>query len=122
MNRKIALITGATAGIGEACAILMASNDFDIILTGRREDRLKKISEKIKAETESDACYLSFDITDRESVEQAIDSLNEKWRNIDILINNAGLASGLNNFDEGEIEDWEVMIDTNIKGLLLLHK
>jgi 3-hydroxy acid dehydrogenase / malonic semialdehyde reductase len=122
MNRKIALITGATAGIGEACAILLASKDFDIILTGRREDRLKKISEKIKAETESDACYLCFDITDRESVEQAIDSLNEKWRNIDILINNAGLASGLNNFDEGEIEDWEVMIDTNIKGLLYISR
>lgn len=122
MERRIALITGATAGIGEACARLLASENFDLIITGRRKERLKKITEEINSETKSDACYLCFDMRDRKSVEQSIDSLQGKWKNIDILINNAGLASGLNDFDEGDIEDWEVMIDTNIKGLLYISR
>lgn len=120
--RKIALVTGATAGIGEATAILLAKQNFDLILTGRRKERLEILRDKIIQENKINVCLLNFDIRNNEEVEDAIDNLPEKWKNIDILINNAGLAAGLSRIQDGDLLDWEVMIDTNIKGLLYISK
>jgi NADP-dependent 3-hydroxy acid dehydrogenase YdfG len=121
MNR-IALITGATSGIGEATALLLAKNNFNIIITGRRKDRLVLLQEKITTETNSEVFILNFDIRSLPQNEAAINSLPNEWQNIDILINNAGLAAGFNTFQEGVIDDWERMIDTNIKGLLYITR
>ncbi len=120
--KKTILITGATAGIGQATAIKFANNDYNIIITGRRAELLDKLSEKIKNTTKADVYSLCFDVRDNKEVIKAINSLPEKWKEIDILINNAGLAAGLNPIQEGTIEDWETMIDTNIKGLLYMSK
>lgn len=116
--KKTVLITGATAGIGEATAILLAQNNFNLIITGRRDDRLKVLKDKIKNETEADVLTLNFDIRNRQETETAFKSLPDRWKKIDILINNAGLAVGLSRIDNGEPDDWERMIDTNITGLL----
>ncbi len=114
------LITGATAGIGEATAEILAKNNFDLILTGRRNDRLEKIKSALKGSCKVHT--LCFDIRDRKQVDQAIESLPPEWQNIDLLINNAGLASGFDMFHECDIDDWEVMIDTNLKGLLYMSR
>ncbi len=119
---KIALITGATSGIGEATAILLAQNNFDIIITGRRKERLNKLEEKIKKSTKSDVLSLQFDVRDRSQVKNEIEGLKGKWSKIDVLINNAGLAAGMSKIQDGEIDDWELMIDTNIKGLLYISR
>lgn len=116
--KKTVLITGATAGIGKATAILLAQNNFNLIITGRRKDRLADLKEKIENETEADVFTLNFDIRNRPETEKAFESLPDQWKKIDILINNAGLAVGLSRIDNGEPDDWERMIDTNIKGLL----
>jgi 3-hydroxy acid dehydrogenase/malonic semialdehyde reductase len=118
---KIALVTGATAGIGEATALLLAENGYDIIITGRRKDRLEALSEKITMEG-AKVLTLNFDVRNYEEVKQAVSSLDHKWKQIDVLINNAGLAVGLNPIDKGEVDDWERMIDTNIKGLLYITR
>jgi 3-hydroxy acid dehydrogenase/malonic semialdehyde reductase len=120
--KKIALITGATSGIGEATALLLAKNDFDVIITGRRKDLLEKVSNKIEIETTAKVRTLCFDIRKNSEVIKAVQSLPDNWRKIDVLINNAGLAAGLNHIHEGALEDWEQMIDTNIKGLLYITK
>lgn len=120
--KRIALITGATAGIGEATAEILAENGFNLILTGRRAERLEHLKAKLKNDTDCEAVILPFDIRDKESTEKAFLSLPEEWKNIDVLINNAGLAAGLATIDEGEIDDWERMIDTNIKGLLYITR
>jgi 3-hydroxy acid dehydrogenase/malonic semialdehyde reductase len=120
--KKIALITGATAGIGESTAILLAKNNFDLIITGRRNQRLGQLRMQIESESESEVLTLNFDIRKYEEVKYAIHSLPDKWKNIDVLVNNAGLAVGLNYIHEGEIDDWERMIDTNIKGLLYITR
>lgn len=120
--KPIALITGATSGIGEATALLLAKNNYNIIITGRRKDRLALLQEKITAETNSEVITLNFDIRSLQQNEAAINSLPEEWQNIDVLINNAGLAAGFNLIQEGVIEDWERMIDTNIKGLLYITR
>ncbi len=122
MKDRIALITGATSGIGKATATKLARNNFNIIITGRRKDRLEKMAEEIKKATHSDVYVLHFDVRDKQEVETAIDSLPEEWKNIDVLVNNAGLAVGLNHIHEGEIDDWERMIDTNVKGLLYMTR
>jgi 3-hydroxy acid dehydrogenase / malonic semialdehyde reductase len=119
---KIVLITGATSGIGEATAILLAKNNFDIIITGRRNERLEALKEKIKNETDARVLTLNFDVRNQQETDRAIDSLPGEWQKIDILINNAGLAVGMNPVDEGVIDDWERMIDTNIKGLLYVTR
>jgi len=119
---NIALVTGATSGIGKATAIKLAKNKFDIIITGRRKERLFQLEENLKHEYSVDVLSLNFDVRDREETKAHIENLNGKWNNIQILINNAGLASGLDFIHEGDIDDWEKMIDTNIKGLLYISR
>jgi NADP-dependent 3-hydroxy acid dehydrogenase YdfG len=119
---KIALITGATSGIGEASAIKFAQNGFNLILTGRRKERLENLSMDLTEKFEIEVLTLNFDIRDKNAVEFNIQSLAESWKKIDVLVNNAGLAAGLNTFQDGSIEDWETMIDTNVKGLLYISK
>ncbi len=119
---QIALVTGATSGIGQATALLLAKNNYDIIITGRRMERLNKLRDKILSESNSKVLILNFDIRNLPGNEAAINSLPEEWQNIDVLINNAGLAAGLNTLQEGDIDDWERMIDTNIKGLLYITR
>jgi 3-hydroxy acid dehydrogenase / malonic semialdehyde reductase len=120
--KKIALITGATSGIGEATALLLARNNYDLIITGRRNQRLEQLQMKIESESGSEVCLLNFDVRKQEDVKYAINSLPDKWKNIDVLINNAGLAVGMHHINEGEVDDWERMIDTNIKGLLYVTR
>jgi len=118
--KRIALITGATAGIGEATAEILAENGFKLILTGRRTERLEQLKAKLEKDTDCETVILPFDIRNKDATEKAFLSLPEEWKNIDVLINNAGLAAGLATIDEGEVDDWERMIDTNIKGLLYI--
>ncbi len=121
MNKK-ALITGATAGIGEATARLLAENGYDLIVTGRRKDRLDLLKKELEELTPARVRTLSFDVRKRNEVEQALDTLPGEWQAIDVLVNNAGLAAGLSKLHEGDIDDWEQMIDTNIKGLLYVSR
>ncbi|WP_339737324.1 SDR family NAD(P)-dependent oxidoreductase [uncultured Sunxiuqinia sp.] len=121
MKQKIALITGATAGIGFETAKILSENHFNIILTGRRQDRL----EKIRQELENENCQvqtLCFDIRLKPDVDRALASLSNDWKKVDILINNAGLAAGLDPVNQANVDDWEAMIDTNIKGLLYVTR
>lgn len=116
------LITGATSGIGRAIAIKFAEQGNRIIITGRRQDRLDALQKEISSFKNSEGMSLCFDIRQKEAVYEAIDSLPKEWKEIDILVNNAGLASGLSSIQEGDIEDWERMIDTNVKGLLYVTR
>ena len=118
-KKKIALITGATSGIGESTSSELASQ-FSLILCGRNEYKLKELSENLKDKT--DVITLNFDVRDQQDVKEKIDSLDNSWKNIDLLVNNAGNAHGLDLFHEGKIEDWDMMIDTNVKGLLYVSK
>lgn len=120
--KPIALITGATSGIGRATAKLLASNNFNVIITGRRSVQLQEVEEDILKSTNSEVFTLNFDITDFLQVEQAVNSLPEQWKSISLLVNNAGLAAGLEPIHEGNLTDWNSMIDTNIKGLLYITK
>ncbi len=119
---KTILITGATSGIGKSCAYKFAEKNNRLLLTGRREERLDKIAKELSEKYSSEVLTLSFDIRNVSEVEKAIESLPEEWKTIDILINNAGLAVGMNTIQEGVIDDWERMIDTNIKGLLYITR
>ncbi len=119
---KIALITGATAGIGEACAHVFARERYDLILTGRRTDRLQKIASELVSEYNVVVKILEFDVRDRESVIKNLEELPDDWKKINVLVNNAGLSQGLDPIQNGNIDDWETMIDTNIKGLLYVTK
>ena len=119
---KTALITGATSGIGKASAIKFAQNGYNLILTGRRKKRLENLSKEITDKFNVEVLALNFDLRDKKAVESNIQSLAEPWGNIDVLVNNAGLAAGLNTFQDGNFEDWETMIDTNVKGLLYVSK
>ena len=119
--KKIALITGATSGIGKACARRFATGGYDLILTARRADLLSQIKTELEAEA-TKVLTLVFDVRDAEAAEAAIASLDGAWRHIDVLINNAGLALGLDKEYEGDPEDWNTMIDTNIKGLLTMTR
>lgn len=117
MRNKIALITGATSGIGMACARKFAEGGYDVIINGRRSEKL----EELKSELTQKNCKvlaLAFDVRDRQACKSAIENLDPQWQEIDVLINNAGLALGLEPEYEGSFEDWDGMIDTNIKGLL----
>lgn len=118
--KRIALITGATSGIGEATARLLADNNFKLILCGRRKDRLEKLANELSAKTETTT--LSFDVRNQPEVAAAISSLPAKWQDVDVLINNAGNAHGLDPIQTGSLEDWDAMIDINVKGLLYVTK
>ncbi|PLX14812.1 MAG: NAD(P)-dependent oxidoreductase [Marinilabiliales bacterium] len=120
--QKTVLISGATSGIGLACAELFAQNNYNLILTGRRNDRLQNLKEKLSNEFDIKVVIFSFDIRNKDSVIKAIDEIKAQDLKIDILINNAGLASGLNTVQEGDYDDWEKMIDTNLKGLLYISR
>ncbi len=116
------LITGATSGIGEATARLLASNGYRLIITGRRNDRLLKLKGEFTMNFKSEVLDLCFDVRKQAEVEKSLLTLPPDWRNIDVLINNAGLASGLSTIPEGDTDDWERMIDTNVKGLLYVTR
>jgi 3-hydroxy acid dehydrogenase/malonic semialdehyde reductase len=118
MNQKIALITGATAGIGYETAILLAQNNYNLILTGRRKERLDALKNKLETTYGCKILLLNFDVRIRKATESALNSLPEEWRAIDVLLNNAGLAAGLGPINSADVDDWETMIDTNVKGLL----
>lgn len=118
----IAFITGATAGIGKATAGLFAKNGYKIIITGRRKERLDAFSEELRIRYKADVLALNFDVRKLSEVESAIASIPESWRKIDVLVNNAGLAVGLNPIQDGVTDDWERMIDTNVKGLLYMTR
>jgi len=115
---KIVLITGATSGFGEAAARQFAAAGYRLIITGRRKERL----EALKQELKTDVLALVFDVQDKDAVFAAIASLPAEWKDIDILVNNAGLALGRDHFNEASLDDWETMLDTNVKGLLYVSK
>lgn len=120
--KKIVLISGATSGIGRACAEKFASNGYNIIITGRRKERLEELKKLLEAKFETEVMPLCFDIQKKGKVANAIQRLPENWNKISILINNAGLALGKENFEDADMEDWEIMLNTNIYGLLYLTK
>ncbi|MHB2149066.1 SDR family oxidoreductase [Calditrichota bacterium LG25] len=122
LTGRIALVTGATSGIGKATAIALAREGASVILLGRRIERLEAVGEEIKKRFKANWIALPVDVRDFAAVQTAINGLPEFWQNIDILINNAGLAFGLSRLHEGEVEDWEAMIDTNVKGLLYVTR
>lgn len=119
---KIAFITGASAGIGEATAHILASNGYDLILNARRKDRIEKLAIDLKNQFGVNCHCLVFDVRLHTEVKNAFESLPPEWQNIDVLVNNAGLASGLAPIYDGDLNDWEAMIDTNVKGLLYVSK
>lgn len=119
MDRKIALITGATSGIGKACALWFYNQGYDIIITGRREERLQAFKQTLEEERVLTLC---FDVRDQQQVSNALSQLPSKWTKIEVLVNNAGLALGLSTFYKGSLEHWDTMIDTNVKGLLYVSK
>jgi 3-hydroxy acid dehydrogenase / malonic semialdehyde reductase len=116
---KIAFITGATSGIGRATALLLARNGFDIIAAGRREERLQELAAAI---TQVRVKTLAFDVRDKAAVQAAVAGLPDDWRQIDVLVNNAGNAHGLSAIQDGAEEDWDMMLDINVKGLLYVSK
>ena len=120
MENKIVLVTGASSGIGRACALALAKEGYNIIACGRRKERL----EALKSELPENIGfrYLVFDVRDKDAVHQAIDSLPDEWRNIDVLINNAGNAHGLDPIHTGDTDDWDAMMDINVKGLLYVSR
>ena len=119
---KIALITGATSGIGEACAHLFAREHFNLVLTGRRIDRLEKLAKTLNTTYNTEVAVSSFDVREREQVICNLEELPAKWKKVNVLINNAGLSQGLDPIQNGSYDDWDTMIDTNIKGLLYVSK
>jgi 3-hydroxy acid dehydrogenase/malonic semialdehyde reductase len=121
-QQPIACITGASAGIGEATAHILAANGYRLILVARRLERLEELAAELKASYNCETLLCRLDVRNRADVQQAIEQLPEDWKNIVVLVNNAGLASGLAPIEQGDIDDWEVMIDTNIKGLLYMTR
>jgi 3-hydroxy acid dehydrogenase/malonic semialdehyde reductase len=119
---KIVLVTGATSGFGKAIAEKFGAAGWDVIATGRRKDRLELLSKELKDKYGTNSHQLELDVQDREAVATAITDLPEKWKGIDLLINNAGLALGRDYFEEASLDDWDTMIDTNLKGLLYVTK
>lgn len=119
---KIALVTGATTGIGKATALKLADNGYNIIATGRRNGLLTHLKNEIREKYDVRVLVLNFDIRNKSEVNNALNDLDESWKKIDVLVNNAGLAAGLDFINEADIDDWEAMIDTNIKGLLYISR
>lgn len=121
MKQKIALITGATSGIGLETARVLAQNNYALVLTGRRLERLEKLKHELE-KTGTSICLLNFDVRSKQEVDQALASLPEEWKAIDVLVNNAGLAAGMDTVAKADVNDWETMIDTNMKGLLYVSQ
>lgn len=119
---RTVFITGATAGIGRAIARKFAREGHNLIISGRRVERLNELADKLTTDYKVDILPLHFDVRSKEEAQKAVESLEGKWKQIDILINNAGLAVGMEPIQEGNIDDWERMIDTNIKGLLYISR
>jgi 3-hydroxy acid dehydrogenase/malonic semialdehyde reductase len=122
MNSKIALITGATSGIGAACARLFAAQGYDLVLVARRQALLEEITKELQEQHQVSIQTLVADVRDKHSVTTQLESLPEAWKKVDVLINNAGLSQGLDPIDKGDTDDWDTMIDTNVKGLLYVTK
>lgn len=120
MEKRIALITGATSGIGQATAHILAKNNFNLILCGRRNDRLEKEKAALSKRTQVES--LCFDIRDQAAVNACFDSLPDAWKHIDVLVNNAGNAHGHDPIQNGTASDWDAMIDINVKGLLYISR
>ena len=121
MNKTV-LITGATAGIGKACAKLFAQNKYRIIITGRRKERLEQLVDELKEAYDAEVLPLTFDVRDQAAVAAALANLPRDWQQVDILLNNAGLAAGKDPIQSGKRDNWERMIDTNVKGLLYVSE
>lgn len=119
---KIAFITGASAGIGKACAEIFAREGYNLVLTARRIDKLDDVAREIKAKYTIEVKTLSMDVRSKASVQEGWNSLPVEWRNVDLLINNAGLSQGLDPIYSGDTDDWDRMIDTNVKGLLYVSR
>lgn len=119
---KIVFITGATSGFGKACAYKFAAHGYDLILNGRRTDRLQKLANDLENKYNVAVLLLPFDVQIQKDVFKSINTIPEKWMAIDILVNNAGLALGRDYFEEGNLEDWNTMIDTNVKGFVYVAK
>jgi NADP-dependent 3-hydroxy acid dehydrogenase YdfG len=119
---NIILITGATSGFGKAIAEKFAANKWNCIITGRRKERLQQIAEELSSKHQTQILPLVFDVRQKEEVFSQIENLPGEWRTIDVLVNNAGLALGRDTFDKASLDDWETMIDTNVKGLLYVSK
>ena len=117
MEKKIVMVTGATSGIGEACAKKFAQGGYNVIITGRRKEKLDALKKELEG-MGAEVLAMQFDVREREAAKKAVEFLKDKWAKIDVLINNAGLALGLDKEYEGDFDDWDTMIDTNIKGLL----
>jgi NADP-dependent 3-hydroxy acid dehydrogenase YdfG len=122
LKDKIVFVTGASAGIGQACALAFAREGAKLLLCARRKDRLNDLAHEIRDTYRTDCHFFQLDVRNQKDVETALNTLPESWKNIDILINNAGLSRGLNKLHEGDLIDWEEMIDTNIKGLLYISR
>lgn len=119
---KIIFITGATAGFGEACAWKFAANGYDLILNGRRTDRLQTLADELEKKYNVAVLQLPFDVQDEKKVFESVEGIPEDWKAIDVLFNNAGLALGRDYFEEADLSDWNTMIDTNVKGFLYVAK
>ncbi|MBN8699454.1 MAG: SDR family NAD(P)-dependent oxidoreductase [Chitinophagales bacterium] len=119
---KIAVITGATAGIGKACAEKFAANQYNLIITGRRNDRLSALQTDLEKRYHIVVLPLCFDVQDKQAVDTAFGNLPENWQSIDVLINNAGLALGRDSFEDADMADWETMLNTNVHGLLYVSR
>ena len=122
IQKQVVLITGASSGIGASCAKMFAKEGVSLILAARRRDKLEEVAKEIEQTNPCEIYLLELDVCDRHAVETSLASLPESWREVDILVNNAGLSRGLNELQSGEIQDWEEMIDTNIKGLLYVTR
>lgn len=119
---NIVFITGATSGFGKAIATKFAASGHDLIITGRRQERLEELQRELCSKYNNAVLTLCFDVQDRNAVKEKIEGLTEEWQRIGILVNNAGLAAGRDYFDEASLDDWDTMIDTNVKGLLYVTK
>lgn len=119
---KIVFITGATSGFGEAAAYKFAAHGYDLILNGRRSDRLQVLADELEKKYNVAVLQLPFDVQDEKAVFESIGHIPEDWKAIDVLVNNAGLALGRDYFEEGDLSDWNTMIDTNVKGFLYVAK
>jgi 3-hydroxy acid dehydrogenase/malonic semialdehyde reductase len=118
---KTIMITGATSGFGRAIAVKFAQNGYNLIVTGRRKERLDELEREL-IQNKVKVLSLNFDVRNRSAVGSVIEKLPVEWKNIDILVNNAGLAAGLSHIDDGDIDDWDIMVDTNVKGLLYVTR